>query len=72
MNIDKIIHLTTIAGKGLLGGLGIGAVAYGLFFLALTFNNQSELNIGTFVAVLSGLICVYISFNIKTKPMSEM
>ena len=72
MNIDKLINLITIAGRGILGGFGLGAVAFGLFFLVVTFNNQAEFNIGAFVAILSGSIGIFISLNIKTKPIGEM
>lgn len=72
MKIDKFISLITIAGKGILGGFGFGAVAFGLFFLNVTFNNNAELNIGAFVAILSGIICIFMSFYIKAKPTGEL
>lgn len=64
-----MINLITIAGKG---GFGLGIIAFGLFFLVVTNNNQAEFNIGAFVVVLSGLICVFMSLNIKTKPTGGM
>ena len=72
MNIDKFTNLITIAGKAILGGFGFGAVSFGLLFLTVTFNNNAEFNIGAFVAILSGTICVLMSFFIKVKPTGEI
>ncbi|MGJ8691749.1 MAG: hypothetical protein ACSHW0_04650 [Thalassotalea sp.] len=61
--MNKFITLINVAGKGLLAGAG--ATLFGLVFFSLSFSNQEPLNIGSLVAITSGLACVFMAFNFK-------
>ena len=69
--MNKFINLINVASKGLLGGLGIGTALFGLLFLVLSFRNDQQFNIGAFVAVICGSICIFMALNLKTKTVVQ-
>lgn len=71
MKTNKPNTLIMIAGRGILGGFGVGAIAFGLFFISNSFSHN-EFNIGALIALLSGLFCTFMSFEIKPKNTNNL
>lgn len=55
MNLEQLAY---IIGRGFLWGIGIGAVAYGLLFLSLSFNKELPFNISALFTVFAGAACI--------------
>ena len=70
MNVIKFVDLIKSMGKGLLMGIGIGCALLGLFLLSFSYSNGQELNVGAFVAIISGSACILLSLNSSKKSCS--
>ncbi|MER2492750.1 hypothetical protein [Catenovulum sediminis] len=70
--MNKCITLINAAGKGFLGGLGVGAVLFGFLFLSLSFSKGQSLNIGALAAIASGLACVFMALKFKKIPLKRI
>lgn len=69
MNSKKFTLLAYILGRGFLGGAGIGAVAYGLFFLSLSFSKEQPFNTSALFTVFVGIACILMALKFsKNKP----
>jgi uncharacterized membrane protein YeaQ/YmgE (transglycosylase-associated protein family) len=69
MNINKFADLITSMGKGILMGICIGCALLGLFLLSFSYSNGQGLNIGAFVAIISGSACILLSLNSSKKQL---
>lgn len=70
MQMSKLIQLSTIAGKGVLAGFGLGSICYAVLFMSLNTNNQQAFNIGAYVALLAGGLCLFIALK-KSKYLNK-
>jgi hypothetical protein len=68
MNLEKLAY---IIGRGFLWGFGIGAVAYGLLFLSLSFSKELPLNISTLFTVFAGAACIFMALKFSSNKSDE-
>jgi len=62
-----VVKAVTLAGRGVLAGLGLGTSAYGLFFLSLSFKEATPFNLGALIAVFAGGACLFLAITLKKK-----
>lgn len=55
-------NVLSCAFAGLLGGIGIGCCAYGLFFIISAYLNQLEIMPLGYVLLLLGVICMVFAY----------
>jgi len=72
LNFDQLRNISVKVGKGIVCGIGFGALVFGIFIIVATYNNKSEFNYGALFAIFSGAFCVLKGLSIKTAPNSEM
>jgi len=68
MNLEKIAY---IIGRGFLGGIGIGAVVYGLFFLSLSFSKDLPFNTSALLTAFAGTICLFMAIKFSSNKTDE-
>ena len=55
-------NVFSCAFAGVLGGIGIGCCAYGLFFIISAYLNQHEITLLGYVLLLLGVICMVFAY----------
>jgi len=68
MNLEKLAY---IIGRGFLGGIGIGAVAYGLLFLSLSFGKELPFNTTALFTVFAGTACIFMALKFSDNKSDE-
>jgi hypothetical protein len=68
MNLEKLAY---IIGRGFLGGIGIGAVAYGLLFLSLSFGKELPFNTTALFTVFAGTACIFMALKFRENKSDE-
>jgi hypothetical protein len=68
MNLEKLAY---IIARGFLGGIGIGAVAFGLLFLSLSFSKELLFNTTALFTVFAGTAFIFMALKFSSNKSDE-